>query len=193
MKWVKKIFFGIIVFILGIILLFNIYNFVEIKILKKDLATISGKSILEVISGSMEPTIEVGDLIVIDTLDKDYKENDIVTFYDNESSFVTHRIISINKDEIITKGDNNDSEDGVIKSEQIVGKYKFKIKGLGKIMAVIKKPITMILILIVGVLFCIFFSLDKEGNVIDDEYKKEFEKFKKRKEKQELNIKKKKK
>ncbi len=185
MKWIKKILFGFVIVILGIILIFNIYNFIEIKILKKDLVTIGGKSILEVVSGSMEPEINIGDLIIIDTLDKDYHEKDIVTFYDTEDTFVTHRIVSINEDEIITKGDSNNSEDGVITKDKIVGKYKFKIKGLGKIIAVIKKPITMILILIVGILVCIFFSLDNQGNVINDEYTKEFEKFKKRKDKKE--------
>lgn len=177
MKRVKKIIISIITVLVSLLLVYNLYNFFCIKILKHDLATINGYAVLEVVSGSMEPTIHVGDMIIINTKDNNYKEDDIVTFYDVNGSFVTHRIISINEDEIVTQGDNNNTEDDPISIDSIVGKYAFRISGLGKLLSAFKSPFVMIMILIIGILACVFISIDKEGNVILDEEEKEFQEY----------------
>ena len=91
-------------------------------------------------SGSMSPTIEVGDIVVVD---KWYAENpselvvgDILVFKVRNTLY-THRIISIvvknNNYYIRTKGDYKDNaEDSwVVLRGDIVGKVKFKIKYLG--------------------------------------------------------------
>ncbi len=166
MKILKKVLVTIITIFLILMLAFNLYNFISIKILKKDLATINGYGILEVVSGSMEPTINVGDIIIINTKEKNLKKDDIVTFYDEERSLVTHRLVSINKDYIVTKGDNNKGTlDDPIPVKDIVGKYEFKINGLGNFIKAFKNPFISIMILIVGTLICILISkndLDQE-------------------------------
>lgn len=169
MNIIKRIIRVIVVSIIILVATFNIYNFINIKILKKDLSTINGYSILEVVSGSMEPTIKVGDLIVIDTKTTSYEENDIITFYDVNDSFVTHRIVSINDETMITRGDANDSDDDELDTSRIVGKYKFKITFLGLVLASLKSPITLILILIIGILVCYLISTDSNGNLKDIE------------------------
>ncbi len=91
-------------------------------------------------SGSMSPTIEVGDIVVID---KWYAENpgglrngDILVFKMKDTLY-THRIINITEKNdnyyIRTKGDYKDNaEDSwVVVKTDIVGKVKFKIKFLG--------------------------------------------------------------
>lgn len=160
------------------ILGFNIYKFVCLNILKKDMAPINGYIVLEVVSGSMEPTLHIGDVIVVDTKVKDYNKNDIITFYDSEGSFITHRIVSINDKEMITKGDNNNTEDEPTDVSKIVGKYVLKIDKGQKILSSLKNPIIMTLILVNGILICIFVSIDKYGNVILDEEEKEYQEFK---------------
>lgn len=183
MKVVKSILVKLIYAILIILASYNIYNYVCINILKQDLPTINGYGTLEVISGSMEPTIDVGDLIIVNTKYDELKENDIITFYDEKGSFVTHRIIEIKDGEYITKGDNNNSEDqGTINKDDIVAKYVTRIKGMGKLMAAFKSPITMVLILVIGILVCVLVSTDKEGNPIITEEEKEYEEFLKYKE-----------
>lgn len=179
MKVLKKILIIIIVLFLVLLLSFNLYNFVCIKILKQDLATINGYAILEVVSGSMEPTIHVGDMIVIDTKEKEFKEDDIITFYDENKAFVTHRIIKmLEDDQVITKGDNkNNSEDEPIATSSIVGKYLFKIDGAGIIMTSLKSPFTMGMILICGLLICILVSTDRHGNPILEGDEKEFQEY----------------
>lgn len=185
MKILKRIIIIILSILLGVLVLYNIYNIVCIKMLKQDVASINGYAILEVISGSMEPTIHVGDMIIVDTKDNNYNEDDIVTFKD-KNMLITHRIVSVTEDEIITKGDGNNALDDAITSSDIIGKYVFKINSGGKILAALKSPLTMIMIFVVGVLFCIFISMDKNGNIILDddevlfmEYLKEKKKEKK--------------
>lgn len=177
MKIVKRLGIGIVTFVLVLLLAFNIYNFVSVKILKKDLASFGGYAILEVVTGSMEPTIHVGDLIIINTKEVNYQESDIVTFYDVDGSFVTHRIVSINGTEMMTKGDNNNTEDDPTEMDKVVGKYLFKISGAGKLLASFKSPFVLVMILIIGLLFCIFVSIDKEGNPILTEEEKELQEF----------------
>ena len=177
MKRIKKVVFVILSILLGLVLAFNIYNFISIRVMHKDLASINGYAMLEVVSGSMEPTILKGDIIIINTKDKDYKENDIITFRGKEGEFVTHRIIKINDKTMITKGDNNNSEDDPIKTSSIVGKYVTKINGGGRILSSFKNPFTMVMIFIIGLLGCVLLSTDSDGKPILEQDEKEFQEF----------------
>lgn len=191
MKIIKRLFLTIVSLILIALLLFNVYNFISIKVLKKDLTNVFGYSLLEVVSGSMEPTIHVGDLILINTNDKEYHIGDIVTFRDVNGDFVTHRILYLEGNEMITKGDNNNTEDASMSTRDIVGKYITRIPNAGKVMASFKTPFVMVMVLVIGVLICFMVSTDKNGNPILTESEKEREEFleyqkKKEKEKQEI-------
>ena len=139
MKIAKKIiniFFVIFIILIIVINMYILYNRV---VQKKDVIKINGYSTFIVISGSMEPTINVDDLIIIKE-ENEYKEQDIVTYQSNKS-VVTHRIVKKEGDIIWTKGDNNNTEDSPINSSQIYGKYIYKIKNVGKIIQIINSPI----------------------------------------------------
>lgn len=177
MKVVRKILFILFCILFGFLLFFNVYQFVCVQLMGEKLATINGYAVLEVVSGSMEPTIHVGDLIVIDTKKTDFNENDIVTFTDDDGSFVTHRIIALNNTEMTTKGDNNNSNDPVSSTDSIVGTYVFRLGGMGILLSSLRSPFIMFMIFVVGILVCYFLSLDKEGNLILDESEKEYQEF----------------
>ena len=174
MKILKRILLGTVTIILGLLLIFNIYNFINIKILKNDFTSINGYVILEVVSGSMEPTIKVGDLIVINTKDQHYQENDIVTFYDTNGAFVTHRIVSIQDDKMITKGDNNNTSDEATPISNIVGKYVFKIGFIGSLITALKNPVVSIMIFILGILICYWITYNEENEIIKEEDKEAY-------------------
>ncbi len=133
----------------------------------------------------MEPTIKIGDLIVINTNEENYGIGDIITFRDINGSFVTHRIISIEDNVMVTQGDANDSVDEEMSVSSIVGKYTMRIPGAGKLITSLKNPLVMTLILAIGVLVCFLVSTDDELKPIDlTEEEKEFLEFKKNKEKE---------
>lgn len=77
-------------------------------------------AIYKVETGSMENGIHVGDYI-LSFRNKEYHIGEIVT-YKYEGAHVTHRIVSINNDKVITKGDNNNVEDDEISINDIEGK-----------------------------------------------------------------------
>ena len=74
-----------------------------------------------VVSESMEPTLHVGDLVIVKS-EATYKERDIVV-YMRGSMPIIHRIIDVRSDGFIIKGDNNPVPDpGIVTKSQIVGK-----------------------------------------------------------------------
>ncbi len=181
MKVIKRVLVTCLTTLLVILLVINIYSFISIKLMKKDLATVFGYSTLEVVSGSMEPTIHVGDLIFIDTKSKEFHVNDIVTFYDQQGNFVTHRIVSIENGRVVTKGDNNNSIDEPFSINKIVGKCVYIINNGGKVISAFRSPVAIGMIFVTGVLACIYLSLDKNGKPILTKEERELEMFKKNK------------
>ena len=128
------------------------YNFISVKILNKDYPNLFGYTFFEIVSGSMSPTIEKGDMIIV-KLDTDYKVGDIISFKD-EDSIITHRIIEINDDKIVTKGDSNNTTDNPITKDKIVGKT-VKIVSRAFILAkVFTTPKVLLMCLITITMMC---------------------------------------
>lgn len=111
---------------LGQVVLFVILIFfILLNILSMNNKSLFGFRIYRVISGSMQPALQIGDVIIIKKANN-YAEKDIIT-YDNGLTTITHRIKSIDGDEIITEGDANDATDKPITKDRILGKYFFRI------------------------------------------------------------------
>ena len=89
-----------------------------------------------VISGSMEPTYSVGDLLYVKKVDPaDIKVGDPITFVLNEDLVVaTHRVVQIDTEHnrFYTKGDANETEDTGYRTESdIVGLTDMKVAYVG--------------------------------------------------------------
>jgi len=93
-----------------------------------------------VLTGSMEPTLEVNDFVIIKK-PREIKVNNIIAYKHNGNGEVLHRVIRIQDDEIITKGDANNAEDQAINIREVTGVYVGKIKYLGKVLSFIRRPI----------------------------------------------------
>lgn len=124
------------------ILLINVTLIVKSFVNKDQVPSIGGVLPLIVLTDSMDPEIESGDLIICHTVDaKDVKVNDVISFFDpagNGTSIVTHRVVEIvEKDGELffrTRGDNNNTEDKeLVPAENLVGIYKMRIAGLGHV------------------------------------------------------------
>ena len=107
--------------------------------------TVLGYKSMAVISGSMEPDIPVGSVVIVrNVMQETLKKGDVITYQIGEGTMVTHRIDHINKDkeEIITKGDANDTADAnPVKYDSVVGKMAACIPLLGYISIYIKTPL----------------------------------------------------
>ncbi len=122
------------------ILLTNISLIFQSYTNKDEVPKLHGYSPLIVLTGSMEDTIESGDLIIVQKIDStDVNVGDIIAFFDPESvsnSVVTHRVTQIvsegNTISFKTKGDANNVEDSfLVPSSSLVGVYKTKLSGVG--------------------------------------------------------------
>jgi signal peptidase I len=97
----------------------------------------AGLKTFTVVSGSMEPNIKNGSLIVVKKYPT-YKRNDLIAFHSNQAAdTITHRIVKIEQTKggylIYTKGDNNANfDEGTIKPDDIIGKIIFTLPLIGK-------------------------------------------------------------
>ncbi len=123
-------------------LLINITLIAKSYINKDEVPSVGGKFPMIVLTDSMLPVIESGDLIICQTAEADeIKVGDVISFYDpmgNGTSVVTHRVLEIKNEggEITfrTKGDNNNTEDQVpVKAEDLIGIYQSRIPKVGHV------------------------------------------------------------
>lgn len=137
------------------------------------------KTIAVVLTGSMEPTIGVNDLIVVEKTN-DYEVNDIVV-YQIGNMLVVHRIIAIDGEMVITAGDNNDGEDTPINIKSINGEVVDIIPHLGLVLKIVKSPIGLVVIVTLAVILLIlsYKKEKKEENKDIDSIKEEIERLKK--------------
>ena len=127
---------------------------------------ILGFRVFNIVSGSMAPQYNVGDLIYVQKVDPaTVKPGDVITFLLNEDLVVaTHRVVRIDaeKQHIYTKGDANDTEDAnPVHFNNVIGVPTFKIPKLGHVSDFIQNPPGMyIAIAAVAILIILAFAPD---------------------------------
>lgn len=114
-----------------------------------------------VISGSMEPTLKIGSLVIVQKKDE-YFINDIITFFlDNNKNTVTHRIqkvINENKNILFqVKGDANNAPDtSLVLKENVVGKVVYSIPLIGFPISFAKTQTGFIILVIIPATLLIY-------------------------------------
>ena len=84
------------------------------------------------------------------------KENDIITFlYDDD--YVTHRVVKIDGNKVITRGDANNVYDVSVSSDKVVGRVVSIWKNVGVWQRVLFSPRVLIMF-IVTLILCVFAS-----------------------------------
>lgn len=111
--------------------------------------SIFGYRYYTVLTGSMSPTYNVGDIIFVQIKDPEsINEGDVITFNPSRDSdaYLTHRVIEKLENYegsgvtcFRTKGDANDSEDSfLIDSQRVIGTVNFGIPWLGYVIRFIQ-------------------------------------------------------
>lgn len=128
-----------------------------------------GYQVFNVISGSMEPTYSVGDLIYVKEVDvNEIEVGTPITFVLNEDLVVaTHRVVEIDAENqhFYTKGDANDTADASpVHFNNVIGVPKFAIPKLGYVSDFVQNPPgTFIAVGVCAALIIIVFVPDMVG------------------------------
>lgn len=134
---------GVILCILLLpILVINITLIIRSYTNKDEVPSIGGIFPMIVLTDSMYPEIQSGDLIICRQTDADaIRIGDVITFFDpagNGTSIVTHRVIEITEEDgelaFRTRGDANNADDRLaVKASKVVGTYWKRIPTAGRV------------------------------------------------------------
>lgn len=155
----KKI--SIFLYILLIpILIYNLVLIAQSIITPNKTPNFLGIKTYAITSGSMEPNINIGDIVIVEEVDEtDLKVGDVIS-YRKGQTIITHRIAKIENSEghniYITKGDNNNTEDMEnIEIDRIEGKVVLNISKIGYLAIFLKDKIVLISIVLCYILYII--------------------------------------
>ena len=124
------------------ILVVNVTLIVKSFVNEEEVPSFGGYLPLFVLTDSMHPEIESGDLIICQTIDpSEIKVGDVISFFDpegNGTSVVTHKVIEVlNENGALsfrTQGTNNNTADKLpVPAENLVGIYQFRVPGAGNV------------------------------------------------------------
>lgn len=145
-------------------------------------------SVYTIVSESMEPNINVYDVIVNTRVDNpnEIKPNDVITFTSTwqvtYGMTITHRVVGTKTLDdgstcFITRGDNNTQEDqACVKENNVIGKVKAVIPGLGRVQAFLSSSLGWLLIIIIPALYIIVKDIFKLFKLSKEVKEKEIEK-----------------
>lgn len=136
--------------VLGILLGINVYLANARSLAGQKLPMPFGIGTAVVLSGSMEPTLSVNDVIIVREQES-YNVGDIVV-YENGREMIVHKIIEKNGATLTTKGDANNTADEPISTEAVKGKVAFSVPYAGAIVKVLRSPVGAIVIILAAVL-----------------------------------------
>jgi signal peptidase len=135
-----------------------------------------------VLSGSMEPTLKVGGIVITRPVPfDDIKEGDIITYLaPSDNKLTSHRVNSISGSFLLgfaTKGDANEQPDPyLVPMEAVVGKVVFTLPYIGYVTNFIKTPAGFLVLLgIPGIIviimeirniWCVLYGRDRKKNTI---------------------------
>ena len=150
------------------ILIVNVTMIVQGLINPSRVPSVGGYSPLIVLTDSMFPGIQSGDMIIVKATDpQNVREGDVISFFDPDGSgmsVLTHRVVEVlNEGASIsfrTKGDANNAEDPTpAPAESLVGVYQMKIPGAGNAAMFLQSTPGLVVCVAVPVTLLIVFEL----------------------------------
>jgi signal peptidase I len=132
---------------------------------KDGIPVIFGFKTMTVLTGSMAPKINPGDIIIDkNTKPENIKVGDIITYKVSEEILITHRVIEVVNKEgrsaFKTKGDaNNVDDNNLVTEEQLVGRYFFRIPYAGYISNFARSIYGIVLLILVPIVLLIYDKL----------------------------------
>ncbi len=128
----------------------NLYRWNAGSILGNRMPMPFGVGLSTVLTGSMEPTLHVNDLVIVRKT-QDVQVGDII-IYQSGDDLVIHRVVEMEDDSLVTKGDANNAADDSIHRSDVKGVMTARIGGVGAVVQVLKHPAAVAAVLICAVL-----------------------------------------
>lgn len=159
-----KFVYGTLKFIIGAVLIL----YVGILAFQRfsNSGNIAGFRVYTIATGSMEPVLEVGDVIVIkEATYEELKVKDIITYESRaagtEGMIITHRIIDMDDEtkRLETKGDANEAVDPVIEDDQVLGKFVYKFTLISMLTKLVRNKIGFYFLIFVPLVVVIFLEI----------------------------------
>jgi len=163
MKILAKVLNAAVSLVLVLILASTAFLAISARTSPDGISTVAGYKLLNVVSGSMEPAIHTGDVILVRPLtpEDEIQEGDVITFrtLEDASMLITHRVIGVvnvngEPTAYVTKGDANDSPDITpVTREQVLGLYHYRIPLFGYLGSFVRTKLgALLLIVLPGVI-----------------------------------------
>lgn len=130
--------------------------------------SIFGLRLLSIQTPSMKPTINDGDLAIATSVKpEDIRPDDVITYWtviNGERVLNTHRVVNIYDGGgfliFETKGDANTVVDTLtVHEREIVGKYQFRIPGLGKVFDYLQTGVGFFIVVVIPVFIFFIYHL----------------------------------
>lgn len=143
---VRYLMLGILAVVIGV----NVFALNATKLTGNAVPMPFGYGASVVLSGSMEPALSVGDLLIVQAQDS-YETGDIVV-YQSGNTPVVHRIVSISDEAVTTRGDANNANDEPFFITAIKGEVIAVIPVIGYVVWALKTPLAIVIMLATAVL-----------------------------------------
>lgn len=177
-KQTKTIIRTVLLVFVALIVGINVYAFNASRVAGDAIPMPFGVGLTVVLSGSMEPELSVGDLLVVVRQDS-YAIDEVVVFQEGRIG-VVHRIIEMDGTTVTTQGDANNAPDEPMDISRVKGKVVLAIPLIGHVVNMIKTPVATVVILAAAI-FLLERSFHKEKAKDADqleEIKREIERLK---------------
>ena len=135
----------------------------------EDVPNVAGTLPLIVLTDSMYPVIESGDLIICHTEEpENIQVGDVIAFFDpagNGSSIVTHRVVEVTEQDgkiaWRTKGDNNNTEDRLpVPADKLVAVYEdTRLPGFGNVALFMQTTPGLIVCVVLPILLLVGYDM----------------------------------
>lgn len=130
--------------------------------------------LLIVQSGSMEPNLHLGSIVITKPVGN-YQKNDIITFSEPASPkvLVSHRIVAVERKDVntsyVTKGDaNEDPDTEKVLKQSVVGKVMFSLPFVGYLVNFAKTKNGLLMLIIIP---CVLIIVNEIMNITNESIK----------------------
>lgn len=170
MKPVLSVLRAVLLVLLGILVAVNLALLVSRFVLKQEPAHVLGFYPMLVTTGSMEPDLPAGSLVVAHA-QSDYRVGDVISFRQGDA-VVTHRVIGQTPQGFRTAGDANNTPDReTVPLDAVLGRVVVCLPWAGAALMFLREPIGILLLAAVGAIL-IFLPKKRGKEQYEDTEKK---------------------